>query len=236
MITRKLVIVLLTVTGLAWAMCGALAGCASERPLRVPRDGETATSTPTATATLTPTATMTPTATSSSTPTITPTPTVTPTATMTRRPTATASLTVTPTATATPTATPDAGIVLNEVCPEPDTDLNVDGGINVGDQLIELFSVSALGNINLGGWTLTVTDVYTLPATITISGTHKAVFASDLGFRLAASQTVTLTPPWGYARDAVTYPAPTPGLCYGRSPDGGSWTNNLAPSPGRVNP
>lgn len=184
---------------------------------------------PTATAGVLVTVTASPTPTH--TPTSTPTSTRTPT--RTRGPTWTPSVTPTPTYTPTPTSTPYANAAFREVCPDiTANDWNADGGIDANDRFLELVEGGGSQDVDLAGWVLsTVTQTYTLPLTsLLYADLPKAIFGSDLGWTIQPSGTFTLTTPWGYVRDSVTYPVQTPDTCYYEA---GGWSSGATPSPGR---
>jgi len=210
----------------------------------------TPTATSTATSTSTSTSTSTPTSTSTSTSTATPTPTgawssPTPTATATKTPTATSttSFTATPTSTATPT--PVAGLKINEICPLPNTDLNLDGAINKRDRAIELFVPSSAADLEgyRLEWDSSLATTYIFPRFSRIfTGGYKVVWGDELEtvaripFDFPTSGIVRLYSQYGDVLDVITYSAVSAGSCYRRYPNGSPlWSWSTTPTLGRIN-
>lgn len=184
--------------------------------------------------------TPTPTTAPSATPTLPSTPSATPTGTVTQTPTRTA----TPTGTLTATATPEPGLKLNEVCPDPALDHNLDGWTNSFDRYVELYNPDD-AILDLGQYRLTFGDeTFILPRASQIWGNgYKAIFGEDLlnvygvRFVLPTAGTVSLYDPDGTLLDTLTYNWAGRGACWARVPDGGpTWMPGRAPSAGRINP
>ena len=225
----------------------------------------TATATLTPTATSTPTNTPTPTDTPivGVTHTHTPTPSRTPDATQTvvagATQTVVADWTATPTPSRTPNATqtaavhktqtvvagwtvtptPDSCLYINEVCPNPNTDLDGNGAIDELDRALELYNCSTTNNIWLTNYLLS-TDAYsvTLPASKVVVDSYKVLYGSDLQLTLPSTGTLTLTSPWGTLIGTLPYTTTqAAGECCARSPDGGTTiVCGQMPSLGSVNP
>lgn len=190
------------------------------------------------------TPTVTPTFTASPTPYDTPTP--TPTGTWT---TPTPANTPTGTPTVTPTAMP--GLKLNEVCPDPDADYNLDGATNWGDIAIELYNPGAAA-IDLRWYQLLIENNlgvqqrYQFPTFALIDAAdYKVVYADQLTDTAGATiqpgdgstgTTLQLLSIYGTVLDQVIYSWPGDGLCYARFPNGGpAWATSRVPTLGEVN-
>lgn len=207
----------------------------------------TQTATPTRTPTWTSTPTVTPTATGATpTPTITPTRTPTRTATPTTVPGSTNTPTPGNTATVTPTPTFAVGecslIVVNEVCPNANTDLYPNGVVGEEDSYLELYNCSD-DVIHFGAtYQLSTTgdDDNTILLTGDVPSRGYKVFHNSLDINLPSSGTVTLLQrdpdtQW-IVIDRVTYPAQAPGACYARYPDGRlPWISRLFATYGTAN-
>lgn len=198
------------------------------------------TRTPTPTITRTPTPTDTPTATPTDTPTASPTSPVTltwtPTPTKTLTPTPTVTRTPTLTPTRTPTATPYPVVVINEVSAADYYDWNGNGEVTAADRWFEIYNGNAT-TVDLNGYlisngTLTVT-LSSNTAQIAAGG-WRVWLAEDL-LAIPVSGTLTLSNPAVTPVATVVYPVMTPGLCYARDPDGGSWVADAVCSPGTAN-
>ena len=152
--------------------------------------------------------------------------------------------TPTPTQTGTPTRGPTAipqSLVLNEFLPHARSDWNQDGTVNVGDEYIEIISLSTLA-VNIKNWRLdsgaNSSITYTLPD-MTLQPRQIAYFFGTLtGISLSdGGGTVRLLKPSGAIADAFTYPAvERADRTWCRHPDGtGTRGFNCLPSPGRPN-
>ncbi len=188
--------------------------------------------------------TMTPTPTKTSTPPYTPTMT----ATVVNTPT----LTATPTGTRMPTATPRPGLWINEICADPATDLNLDGGINQNDRVVELFNASNTA-LDLAGYILTfgisndLAYTYTFPKYTKIwPNNYKAIYSNQLrnvyGIPFVmpgdtSSSEVRLYAPGARTPlDTRAYSWLGDGLCWALIPSGGlNWVGYQLPTIGRAN-
>lgn len=133
-------------------------------------------------------------------------------------------------------------LVINEVLPRARYDWEGAGGVNSGDEFIELMNVGP-GSVRLGGWTLDDFVVggsrpYTLP-NITVSPGGYAVF-----FRTRShialndpGDSIRLAAPDGQLIDKVVYiRGSVVNLAYGRSPDASNhFSYCLWPTPGKPN-
>ena len=116
------------------------------------------------------------------------TPTSTPTSTPTVTPTTAATATPTPTVTPTwtPQPTPVAAVVLNELCPVPDTDWTRNGISNALDEYLELREAHGAAQ-DISGWKIRVTNyvtnrrtTYLIPfQTIIAAGDYLAIFGAQ---------------------------------------------------------
>lgn len=155
-------------------------------------------------------------------------------------PTSTPTATVTPSATPTPTSTPTAtsepaSVYLNEICPDPGYDANLDGQVEPGDAYVELYSGES-ANVDLAGWELVLgSDTYVLPTTRLVAGSWKVLYARDLGYSIPVTGTLTLNSLSGAQVDTATWPAQSGTGCYARQTDGGSWASDEVGSMGRAN-
>jgi len=205
--------------------------------------GDPATATPTNTAT--PTSTLSPTPTGTLT--VSPTPSSTPTSTSTQTPSPTATPTASQTPSVTPTRTPSppphgdavAGLLINEVCPNPDTDANLDGsGPNQRDRALELHNNTA-SRIDLSGYQLTWSTplTYTVPSQAYIQARgYKVIYGDQLGLTMPTSSTVTLLTPGGVISDTIAYTTQAAGGCKVRLPNAtNTWIDNNPETLGRRN-
>ena len=163
----------------------------------------------------------------------------TPTATPTASPTATPTATPTPTASPTPSPTPVVGLMLNEICPNPNADMNLDGsGPNPRDRAVELFN-SQGSRVDLAGYTLGLSGplTYTFPSGSYVQPQgYKVIYGDELALTLPVTGTATLKNAIGNTLDTVTYGAQNAGTCYARVPSASTnWTNNVAQTLGRRN-
>lgn len=157
----------------------------------------------------------------------TPTPSPTPTATRTPTPT--------PTATRTPTATPEpSSVYLNEICPDPGYDTNLDGQVEPGDAYVELYNGES-DNVDLDGWSLVIgSETYDIPQTSLVAGSYKVIYGWDI--TIPVTGTATLYSPLDVSVDSVTWPAQSAGTCYARDPDGvNNWTSGMVMTVGTAN-
>lgn len=215
-------------------------------PTMTAEPSATSTQTPEPTATEMPTATETATATASPTetplpsPTETSVPTETPTATV-EPPTATAmpTATHTPRPTNTPTPLP-AGLYLSEVMPVPGgMDWNGDGGIEIGDQWIELVNTTR-NTLDISDYVLTRGEKggesYAIPAgTLLKRGSFIVFYGSQSGLKLDThGDTVRLLDRKGKILDSFTFKPLPPDASYGRD-FSGRWHSDWPPSPSLPN-
>ena len=164
-----------------------------------------------------------------STPTNTPSPT----------PTSTPTATSTPSPTPTSSPTPVFGLMLNELCPNPNADMNLDGsGPNPRDRALELYNSQA-SRVDLAGYKL----VWSTPLTYTFPSSsyvqpygYKMLYGDELGLNMPPAGTVALKNAAGAILDTVTYIAQTAGMCYARKPTASTnWVNNSSETLGRAN-
>jgi len=154
-------------------------------------------------------------------------------------PTSTPTFTSTPTATATSTATstvtptPPAGLVINEVCPAPDDDWNLDGsGPNPRDRAVELYYYDAGGAQKaIAGFALDWNSAYTytIPSGVYLNNAgHKVIFGDAIStFWMPVTGTVRLYDLASTQLDVVTYTAQASGFCYQRYPSGSAnWVSD----------
>ena len=145
----------------------------------------------------------------------------------------------TPTATPTATATPfPAGIILNEILPEPKAvDWDADGTVSYDDEWIELYN-SGMASANLGGWAVAdETRPFTLPlGTVIWPQSYLLLFRAQTHLALGDNRdTVTLLRPDGSTADRFAYTQGAgPDGCYCRYGDG-AWVRGCQPSPGAAN-
>lgn len=184
----------------------------------------------------------------SSTPTQTPTSIYTSTATPTGTLAATATRTPTPTGTIAPTGTPVAtGLMLSEVCFDPDTDLNLDGQIDADDRAVEILNWTG-SEVSLEGYrlvfdgscsTTTPETTFAMPRYSSVKAySAKVVYGRDLrnlmneSFAMpggTSTVTVMLCTPGGTQLDALTVP-PIGALCIQRQ--GATWFSSNMPGLG----
>lgn len=124
-----------------------------------------------------------------------------------------------------PTGIP-SGIVINEVLVRPHYDWEGKGGVNTGDEFIELFNTGLLP-VNLQGWSLDDisgggSSPFTLPAKIIPPGGFAVFFHTRTHIALNDSgNSVRLLDPSDHVIDAIGYlRIRAANLSYGRFPDG----------------
>jgi len=137
---------------------------------------------------------------------------------------------------------PGARLVLNEYLAAPrDVDWDGDGTPSGDDEWIEVFNAGDV-DLDLRGWQLddvegggsspfVVAESVVLPAR-----GHRLFFKRETGVALNnGGDAVRLLGPDGVAVDVAEYDRAAPDASWARSPDGGGWTDALAPSPGGPN-
>ena len=115
-------------------------------------------------------------------------------------------------------------IVVNEICPNANTDLYPNGVIGPEDSYAELYNCSS-ATINFGSlYYLTTSAGTEYRLSGEIAPYSFKVFHNDIDIDLPASGVVSLTErrvdaQW-IVHDRVSYPEQPPGACYARVPDG----------------
>ncbi|MFN2147054.1 MAG: lamin tail domain-containing protein [Anaerolineales bacterium] len=133
-------------------------------------------------------------------------------------------------------------LVINEVLIRPHYDWQGTGGINTGDEFIELINLGP-GPVNLGGMLLddlagAGSSPHELPSIVLEAGCYRAFFRSRTHLALNdGGDTVRLLAPDGRTLDQISYlRVRAYNLSYGRYPDGsGHLVYGLWPTPGQPN-
>lgn len=133
-------------------------------------------------------------------------------------------------------------VVINEVLPRPHYDWEGTGGVDSGDEYIELLNLGP-GQVRLGGWSLDDVAVggssaYVLPNVTLGPGGYAVFFRSRTRVTLNdRGDSIRLEAPDGRLIDKIVYlRGSAVNLAYGRLPDGsGRFTYCLWPTPGRPN-
>lgn len=133
-------------------------------------------------------------------------------------------------------------VVINEVLPRPHYDWEGTGGVDSGDEYIELLNLGP-GQVRLGGWSLDDVAVggssaYVLPNVTLGPGGYAVFFRSRTRVTLNdRGDSIRLEAPDGRVIDKIVYlRGSAVNLAYGRLPDGsGRFTYCLWPTPGRPN-
>jgi len=132
-------------------------------------------------------------------------------------------------------------VVINEFLPDPASDWNGNGTIEIyDDEFIELYNYGS-DPVDISGWELkdvVTPHTYTIPDGTTIGGGEWLVFfGNTTGIVLNNDgDTVLLLNDTGVGIDSRAYTSnPGDDISIGRLPDGDAWNENLVPTPGAAN-
>jgi hypothetical protein len=150
-----------------------------------------------------------------------------------------------PTSTRTPAPPPPPELVaINEFVPRPGHDWNNDGGVNTGDEFIELINHGTI-SVNLSGYSLddevnVGSSPYSLPSLTLDPGERIVFYGSQTNLLLSdGGDGVRLLRPNGELIDAFNYTVVNhPDQSFCRLPDNGGlddWNRNCFPTPGLRN-
>ncbi len=131
---------------------------------------------------------------------------------------------------------PDEMVLVNEIYPDPDTDLNDDGIIDQMDEFIELYNPTST-LILMTGWTVSDNiGTHVLNNLSIDSGCFLVLWRNYTGLKLGRDDQVELNNSTGVLSDHVEYLSFGKGDVLGRSPDGADrFRRTSYPTPGQRN-
>ncbi len=131
----------------------------------------------------------------------------------------------------------DNVILINEVYPDPDRDINNDGEIDQEDEFIELYNPTSI-SIEIRNWTISdnVDDHRIVNGSID-PYSHLLLKRTETGLKLGSSDSLGLFDENGSKVDGFNYSTTRKGRSYQRIPDGASrWSYLDRPTPESDNP